>query len=241
MTDLEEIIEKVRSRVYFKYITHTDRDDLMQEAAIYVWKKYEEDPTREVGSLIYGSLMKVQSFVWNKSGDAPTGKPINPSRHRQQANGDATREKLSKYIREYTRLHGTKPTENRTAMDLGMSRSNVRFHKKRLHLFDNTVDKDSVKVHSLDAGLDAADSGQDPPAWVFNLPPVVVDYDLHATRSEVRRAISRLPERDREFLYMEFWEDMTYVDIAKSMKVGGAYVNKYRKQVMTRLQEELVN
>ena len=240
MTEVEEIIDKVRRRVYARYRTHTEVDDLMQEASIHVWKKFQECPDWDVPRIVYHGLMKAQSLVSNKSGEAPTGKPKNLAARRKQVNGETSREKITNYLAEYTKLHGKAPSNVQAARELGMSTTNYRFHKDRLHLFDGAVDKQTAKVYSLDAGLDASGAGNDTPAWVYHIPPVFVDYELYATRAEVRDAIARLPERDRDYLFMEFWQDKTYVDIAKAMKVGGAYVNKYRKQVLARLREELI-
>lgn len=235
MAEVDQLIDKVRGRVYSRFRTHNEVEDLMQEASIYVWRKHTEHPDWDDRRIIYYGLMKAQSMVSKKSGEAPTGKPKNLAAKRKQVNGDASREKLGKYFKDYLALHNTKPSNSQAARDLGMSVRNVSYHMSRLHLFDTAVDKTTVKVYSLDGGLDA----DEPPAWMYHIPPVVVDYELHATRSEIREAISRLPERDRSYLYMEFWEDRTYVDIAKSLGVGGAYANKLRKQILSRLKEEL--
>jgi len=239
MSDIDTLIDKVRGRVYFRYRTHSEVDDLMQEASIQAWKRWTEHPDWDEARIIHHAVLKAQSLVSANSGEVPTGKPKTTSVQRKQANGEASREKLKTYLREYVKLHGTEPTNTQIERDLGMSRSNIRFHRKRLHLFDGAMDKQSAKVYSLDAGLDAAAAGNVPPAWMYRIPSVTVDYEEAATASEIRRAVGRLKERERLFLYLEFWKEKTYVEIGRELGLGGGYVNKLRKQIFANLREEL--
>lgn len=239
MSDINTIIDKVRARVYYRYRTHVDVDDLMQEASIHAWKRWEETPDWDEARIIYHAVMKAQSLVSAKSGEVPTGKPKNTAAQRKQANGEASREKLKAYLHEYAKLHGKEPSNTQIARDLGMSTTNVRFHRNRLHLFDGEIDPKSAKVYSLEAGLDAANAGEDSPAWVYRLPKVLVDYEGAATASEVRRAVRNLKDRERLFLYLEFWQEKSYVEIGRELGLGGGYVNKLRKQILANLREEL--
>lgn len=239
MSDISSIIDKVRARVYSRYRTHTDVDDLMQEASIHAWKRWQENPEWDEAKIVYHAAMKAQSLVSAKSGEAPTGKPKTVAANRKQANGEASREKLKAYLHEYVTLHGKEPTNTQIARDLGMSTTNVRFHRKRLHLFDGEIDPKSVKVYSLEAGMDASDAGENSPAWVYRLPRVLVDYEGAATASEVRQAVRNLKDRERLFLYLEFWQEKSYVEIGRELGLGGGYVNKLRKQILANLREEL--
>jgi DNA-directed RNA polymerase specialized sigma24 family protein len=239
MSDIDTIIDKVRARVYLHYRTHGEVDDLMQEASIHAWKRWEESPDWDEARIVYHAVMKAKSLVSAKSGEVPTGKPKNTSTQRKQSNGEASREKLKTYIRDYTKLHGEEPTTTQIARDLGMSTTNVRFHRKRLHLFDTAIDQKTAKVYSLDAGLDASAKGEDSPPWMGQMPHVLVDYEGAATASEVREAVRKLKDRERLFLYLEFWQEKTYVEIGRELGLGGGYVNKLRKQILANLREDL--
>lgn len=239
MSDIDSIVSKVRSRVYYHYRTHSEVEDLMQEACIQAWKKWTDEPDWDEARLVYFGVMKAKSLVSAKSGEVPTGKPRNTASNRKQANGEASREKLKTYLRDYSKLHGQEPTNTQIARDLGMSTTNVRFHRKRLHLFDGEIDSTSAKIYSLDAGMDAAAAGEDTPAWMYRIPSVTVDYEGAATASEIRHAVSQLKERERLFLYLEFWKERTYVEIGRELGLGGGYIHKLRKQILSNLRENL--
>lgn len=233
MKDVDYILDKVRARVFSKYRTHRDVEDLMQEASIKAWKLCEEHPDWDDARIIYSATMKAQSLVSDLSGEAPTGKPIHVVQHKQQASGEASREKIRKYLSDYIRLHGTQPTKSKIADDLGMSRRNVIFHMNRLYLFEGATTK--AKEYSLDAGLDA----EEPPAWVYSLPAIQVDYDAVSTAFEVRRAVSTLKDKDRQFIYLEYYKDMRPVDVARALGTRDNYLPKMRKRILSQLREEL--
>jgi len=233
MKDVDYILDKVRARVFTKYRTHRDVEDLMQEACIKAWRLCEEHPDWDDARIIYFAGMKAQSIVSDQSGEAPTGKPVNATQHKQQASGAASRDKIRKYLADYMRLHGTQPTKSKIADDLGMSRRNVTYHMNRLYLFEGATTK--AKEYSLDAGLDA----EEPPAWVYSLPAVHVDYDAVSTAFEVRRAIATLKERDRQFIHLEYYQDQRPVDVARALGTRDNYLPKMRKRVLAQLREEL--
>lgn len=234
MTDVDHILDRVRARVFSKYRTHRDVEDLMQEASVKSWKLYQEHPDWDEARIVYFGVMKAQSLVSGQSGEAPTGKPVNRVQHKQHASGEASREKIRQYLNEYIRIHGKQPTKSQVADDLGMSRRNVRYHMDRLYLFEAGVPK-GTKEFSLDAGLDA----EEPPSWVRDIPVVHVDYDAAATAYEVRRAVGTLKDKDREFIYLEYYKDMRPVDVARALGTRDNYLPKMRKRILAQLREEL--
>lgn len=234
MKDVDSILDKVRAKVYAKYRTHRDVEDLVQEASIKAWKLCNEHPDWDDARIVYFAAMKAQSIVSDKSGEAPTGKPVNHTQYKAQSSGDASREKIRQYLDTYMRIHGTQPTKTKIADDLGMSRRNVAYHMNRLYLFEAGVPK-GAKEFSLDAGLEA----EEPPAWVYSLPAVHVDYDAVSTAHEVRQAVSTLNEKDRTFIYLEYYKDMRPVDVARAMGTRDNYLPKMRQRILTQLRKEL--
>lgn len=236
---LESIIDKVRAKVYSKYRTRSDVDDLMQEASVLAWRKHSETDWDDA-KVIYHAARKADSLVSGKSGEVPTGKPVNYTK-RTQSTGDASREKLRAYLTEYEKIHGEAPTNAHVAKALGMNYNNVRYHRNRLHLFDGEVNKRSAYVLSLSEGLDALNNdSQDVPGWMFQLPSEELNTEALDTKIDVRRAIAKtLNDRDKRFLFLEFWLDKSYVDIGKELGFSGAYATKMHRRILAKVGEEL--
>lgn len=55
------------------------------------------------------------------------------------------------------------------------------------------------------------------------------------TRSALRDAISKLPEEDRQLLYLRFWEDMSYSEIAIATQATKSTVCKKLKILLKKL------
>ena len=117
---LETIIDKVRAKVYSKYRTRDDVEDLMQEASVHAWNKHVETNWDDA-KVIFHAARKADSLVSGKSGEVPTGKPKNLAARRKQANGEASREKIRTFLAEYEKLHGESPTHAHVAKCLGMN------------------------------------------------------------------------------------------------------------------------
>lgn len=234
-----DLITLVQGAIAKKYGTHSDQEDLIQEASFFAWKKHEAGGTDL--ECYFAGRDRARSMVYSLktgTGDAFTGKPVNRNEYRVQANGEAVREKIRMYIGEYTKLHGHEPNNSEISRGVGTSHNNVRHHKKHLHLFSKTT---SMNPHtlSLDAAHDASQDNGSASSWLSNLPSLPPDDDSVAARVDVGRALATLSQKDRDFLYLEFWEDQTYASIGKQLGYKPNYVNKLRKRILARVEKAL--
>lgn len=235
MTDVDRLLDRVRAKVFSQFRNRTDVEDLCQEASVTAWRTWKEHPEWDEARLVHHGYLRALSHVTNPGHNALTGKPVNAAQHKSLPAGEVSRQKIKLYIDEYEKLHGETPNHSQVGRALGMSPKNVAHHRKRLHLFDDARTPADVKTYSLDAGLEA----DEPPAWTYSIPWVVVDYEAAASSHEVREAVSRLKDKDREFIYREFWLDQRPVDIAKALRTRDNHIPRMRSRILAQLREEL--
>ncbi|MEU6847385.1 SigB/SigF/SigG family RNA polymerase sigma factor [Streptomyces sp. NPDC046716] len=110
--------------------------------------------------------------------------------------------------------HREEPGLEDIAAQAGLSTDEVR---------DGMEALDSYSSLSLDAEL-GGESG------TFSLADTLADaepgYDLIADREAAREGLRRLPEREREILYLRYFEDMTQARIAKKIGCSQMHVSR---------------
>ena len=72
------------------------------------------------------------------------------------------------------------------------------------------------------------------------LRPLEDDVDLRV----LRQALSELPVREQEIIYMRFglngWKEMTQKEVACKMGISQSYISRLEKRIMLRLRKELI-
>jgi RNA polymerase sigma-B factor len=69
----------------------------------------------------------------------------------------------------------------------------------------------------------------------------VVDDELAGSdvRLTIREAVSELPERDRQVVYLRFYENLSQSEIAEQIGVSQVHVSRILRAVLARLEQEL--
>lgn len=234
---LEAIISTVRGAVHKRYRTHAECDDLVQEAAVYAWRKHEEGGS-DLDCFLAGKN-RARTLVHSLKegvGDTYLGKPVNRTAHFQQSRGEAMREKIRMYIRDYTKLHGSEPSNLNTAKNVGTSHNNVRHHRAQMNNFAGQPTKRPTYI-SMNEILDTDSASQ--VFWLAKLPTSEFGEDTLLTQVAIRKAMATLSPRDRMMLYLEFWYDRTYVSIGEEIGLKTNHMHAVRKKALAQLGEVL--
>lgn len=126
ITELRRTIMKRMMR----HRSHPDFEDGLQEAYIRSWEDLQAGMD-DYGYLVRRAAMWGRAYLYNSHHYA-TGDLGRDRTGMKRAAGEASREKIKNYIREYVELHGNTPTNVHVAEALGMSDSNVGIHLKIL-------------------------------------------------------------------------------------------------------------
>ncbi|MFJ9820863.1 SigB/SigF/SigG family RNA polymerase sigma factor [Streptomyces sp. NPDC101151] len=129
--------------------------------------------------------------------------------------------------RELTQHPGTpEPTADAIAAHTGLTREEVAAGMEALESFSTL---------SLDAELSAGDDG-------YNLADTLGDtdssYDVVVDREAAKEGLRRLPERERDILYMRFFEDMTQSRIADRLGISQMHVSRLISRSCARVRDE---
>lgn len=210
MTDdltVESVYTMIR-RVTYSQIRHPyDREDVLQEALLIVWKAIEEGET-DLG-VLRGKARNYGRQFLSKRGRTPTGSTSSGGRFgTEERSGTLAREKIRAYIQDYRKLHGRKPTDSETSRGLGMPLTSVRQHMNRLYLFAGAVDKADVHLMSSDVNVGNGDGAE-----ALNIVDLYhsdesfeEDKDLELI---VQEAMDRvLSERERTVVELHIFEDI---------------------------------
>ncbi|ATL32593.1 SigB/SigF/SigG family RNA polymerase sigma factor [Streptomyces formicae] len=110
--------------------------------------------------------------------------------------------------------HGSEPTMEDIAARAGLSLEEVRHGMEAM---------DSYSTLSLDAETSSATGG-------FSLADTLgkpeAAYDLIADREAAKEGLRTLPEREREILYLRYFEDMTQASIAEKVGCSQMHVSR---------------
>lgn len=127
------------------------------------------------------------------------------------------------------RLDDRSPTVEAIARESGLTEDEVRTGLAAL---------DSYSPLSLDAELPGADDGY---SLIDTLGSADAGYDQVVHREAVRERIRKLPEREREILYLRFFVEMTQSRIAEELGISQMHVSRLLSRVCGRLHDEVEN
>ncbi|MGW2346690.1 SigB/SigF/SigG family RNA polymerase sigma factor [Streptomyces sp. NPDC001661] len=99
---------------------------------------------------------------------------------------------------------------------------------------------DSHSALSLEAQMGAADDGGDGVSLADTLGIPDEAYDTITDREAAKEGLRLLPEREREILYMRFFEDMTQSRIAEKFGVSQMHVSRLISRSCARVRERAV-
>ncbi|MFF4705262.1 SigB/SigF/SigG family RNA polymerase sigma factor [Streptomyces sp. NPDC001288] len=109
---------------------------------------------------------------------------------------------------------GVEPTTAALAAHTGLTEDEVKAGMEALESFSTL---------SLDAELSAGDDGH---SLADTLGDVDGSFDTVVDREAVKEGLRRLPERERDILYMRFFEDMTQSRIADKLGISQMHVSR---------------
>lgn len=149
---VESVYTKVRKVVYSRIRHAHDREDVLQEALLIVWKAIDEGET-DVAILCGKARNYCRQFL-SKRGRTFTGSTTAGSKPgREETRAAVAREKMRAYITEFRALHGRKPNNSEISRGLGMPLTSVRQHMDRLYMFAGALTKEDVSLVSSDIDL----------------------------------------------------------------------------------------
>ncbi|MGW6488394.1 SigB/SigF/SigG family RNA polymerase sigma factor [Streptomyces sp. NPDC055056] len=129
--------------------------------------------------------------------------------------------------RELTERPGTpEPTPAEVAAHTGLTEEEVAAGLEALESFSSL---------SLDVELTVGDGGF---SLGDTLGTVETAFDVIVDREAAKRALRRLPERERSVLYMRYFEDMTQTRIAEKLGVSQMHVSRLITRSCQRVRKE---
>jgi hypothetical protein len=215
----EEMDSYLRKKVA-RFRDHPLWEDAVQEGRISIWNDLQEG-VKEHPHMVFRGVLRARALMFN-----PT---VHPTGHvaihtagagtRKNARGEATREKIRNYVKEYRSIHGEEPTQYRIAKDLGMDKTTVRsqilkmksgetgWHHPGLPLTkDGRVDLKALVFVELkfSGGEDRNDSDLG-----INEPIQEGFEDSFVGSALAQEAMSRLTEAQEDLIRALFYEDAT--------------------------------
>ncbi|MFC7307248.1 SigB/SigF/SigG family RNA polymerase sigma factor [Streptomyces monticola] len=131
--------------------------------------------------------------------------------------------------REISQAPGSpEPTLGRLTEHTGLNENEVRQGLEAM---------DSYHSLSLDAALSAG-SDEDGYALVDTLGTQDKGFDLTVDREAAKTGIRRLPEREREILYLRFFQDKTQSEIGAELGISQMHVSRLISQSCRRVRDE---
>ncbi|GGX85202.1 SigB/SigF/SigG family RNA polymerase sigma factor [Streptomyces fructofermentans] len=118
------------------------------------------------------------------------------------------------------------PTPAEMAAHTGLTEDEVRAGLEALESFSTL---------SLDAELSAAEDGY---SLADTLGDVDDSFDVVLDREAAKEGLRRLPERERDILYMRFFEDMTQNRIADRLGISQMHVSRLITRSCARVRDE---
>lgn len=230
-----------------KFRDHVLWEDAVQEGRISLWRDMTEG-TKNGPHMVHRAVLKAKALMFN-----PT---VHPTGHvavggggpgsRRNVRGEATREKIRNYIKEYEGLHGTTPTNYRIAKDLGMDKSTVRsqvakmksgetgwFHPGLPITPDGRVDLKALQIVELKFS-----SGEDRDNDLGINEPIEPGFeDQFVATALANEALSRLTEAQEELVRSVYFEDVPLEGFAKLKGIPVATVYKRRDSALIALRE----
>ncbi len=136
-----------------------------------------------------------------------------------------TARELTRYIEEFTLMHGRQPTTRELAETFSMEEGDVVFtlgsSRMPVSIYAETDYKDE-KSTSLAERLPAKDTQEE-----------LLD------RLQIGAAIEKLPERDRKIVILRYFRDMTQSEVAKAIGVSQVQISRIESRIIERFRSEL--
>lgn len=160
--DLEQVAKVVRGTLARKWFKHPDFEDAVQEAIIHAWRDIETGGYT-FAHVVNRAALQGKKLLADKRATI-TGKARRSKEGTVSAQGEATREKINMFIRDYVDIHEKMPTNKEIAAAVGVSNSTVITHRKRGYTnvgADGGVTRHNYSESSLESYMTAADIDAD--------------------------------------------------------------------------------
>jgi DNA-directed RNA polymerase specialized sigma subunit len=128
---LEDLYRTFERKMLGRYSDHHECDDAIQEGRIRIWRDFEKGEITDFTHLINRGMQWARAYMFSDH-HPPVG---HPGRERDGINtraGDAVREKITGYIKDFVVLHDREPKNHEIAKALGITQHAVGHHKKVL-------------------------------------------------------------------------------------------------------------
>jgi RNA polymerase sigma-B factor len=136
---------------------------------------------------------------------------------------------ISRTTTDLAQTLGRAPTATELSRELGVTREEI---------IECLVAGEAYQLGSLDAPIGSTDSGKG--RFVADeVGSVDPEFDLIADRESLRGLVSALPQREREVLYMRFFESMTQSQIAQRMGCSQMQVSRILASTLQSLRDQL--
>jgi RNA polymerase sigma-B factor len=136
---------------------------------------------------------------------------------------------ISRTTTDLAQKLGRAPTASELSRELGVTREEI---------VECLVAGEAYQLESLDAPIGSSDSGRG--RFVADeVGSVDPEFDLIADRESMRGLVSALPQREREVLYMRFFESMTQSQIAQRMGCSQMQVSRILASTLQTLRDQL--
>lgn len=243
--DFEEMDLHLR-KFLAKFRDHALWEDAVQEGRISIWRDMDEG-TKDGPHMVHRAVIRARAYMFN-----PTVHPFGHLSNRggagsrRSARGEATREKIRAYIKEYEGIHGQTPTNYRIAKDLGMDKSTVRAQVTKMKTGDTgwhhpglPLTKDGrVDLKALTFVELKFSSGEDRDEDLGVNEPIEPGFeDQFLASSLANEALSRLTEAQEELVRAVYFEDVTMEGFAKIKGISLATAYRRRDSALIALRE----
>lgn len=231
-TRFDDLAQKIKRKIYGRYGTSHLVEDLAQEAVIEGWKMYMDD--REDGYILFWAAQKVSRYLGTEP-EPFTGSTDSRGGHGQSvttAEGDAQREKIKQAQREYMQLHGKKPSNAEVGRMIGMDPRRVSKYVNRANFNLPPKATTAPVIAYFDGWVEASDEGD------MSYIKALAEESFEETSIDkilVDDMLPELKEREREVVYLHYWQDLPQADIARELKISPAYTHRVHKEAIGRL------
>lgn len=216
------------------YDTPWRTEDLVQEAYIAMWKGLDDWDGRGQleGYLRQKARWRVKQLCFSE-GHHWTGHKMTRT-STSQKRGDETRARIKSFMREYVRQYGRAPSMAEVGRALNMQPQSIGKQMSKIGTIAMTENVgfivEEYRTQSLDLLLEL---GVDPTQSAEKVDEVEVAYHY----GEIHKAVSELPDRWREYVWLRFWGGLTDAQVVRSVDQvsRGAWTKSIRPELAGRL------
>jgi RNA polymerase sigma factor (sigma-70 family) len=128
--DVKQLQKTIMKRMA-RWRDNPEWEDGVQEAFIRLWKDMEAGEITDYSYLVRRAAQWGRAYLYS-SHHPPTGALPRERHGFSRATGDATREKMRAYMKDYELLHGNPPSLNQMSRDLGIHLSTIAAQHKKI-------------------------------------------------------------------------------------------------------------